>query len=870
MSVLQEVLAWSKKLPAWQSDAVARLLAKAELSPADDADVFALLKLEHGIADPQGRIARPLSADQIPEPVRSSMQIQLVAIKDMRHVNAIAEGQRLSFAPTGLTVIYGHNGSGKSGYSRVLKRACRARDQAEPIHPDAKLPVSRPAAAEATFDILVDGDPRSVRWTDGAAAPGELSAFSVFDARCADAYLGGEDDFSYIPFGLDVFDRLAKLCVRLKGLIDTERAQHAVDLRPFAFLYGDTAVGALIRGLSSETSAEQIANLSSLSTDDLDRLASLEQSLKESQPKERATQLRLQAGRLTALASRIRAKAEQVSPAVVERLFDLTSSFHSAKQAAALAADGFKASDSLLPGTGGEAWRDLFEAARKFATKSYPDQRFPALRVGSPCPLCQQPLSEGAERLQRFEAFVQQETEKVAQASRGALIAQYQPFVAQDLGLGFDEMLHEEIKALDPDLAAEITAFEAKLKARQASVKQAVDLNQWSESFDQLVSPEARLHSVVERLNAEAETLERASDEAARVALQREAAELSARRGLAQVRDAVIATVAKLNHLGRLDQCLSAVRTQAISLKAAELADRVVSKDLADALNAEFKALDVGHLSVKLQSRTDRGKALHKLKLELPQSRSPSEILSEGEQRAIAIGSFLAEVRLSGAKGGVVFDDPVSSLDHRRRERVARRLAQEARSRQVVVFTHDIYFLSVLAEESKQAGVEILTQSIQRRAEGFGVADPELPFEGKSVSKRIGALRAQQQQIAKLFRDGNEDEHRKLTVEAYIRLRMTWERAVEEVLLHGVVLRFRKGVETQKLAAVSVGDDDYAKVSAGMSKCSNYAHDNALQAGISVPHPDELLADIDALESWRQDVEKRKTLTAKNRKSSSP
>lgn len=202
MSVLQEVLAWSKKLPAWQSDAVARLLAKAELSPADEADVFALLKLEHGIADPQGRIARPLSADQIPEPVHSSMQIQLVAIKDMRHVNAIAEGQRLSFAPTGLTVIYGHNGSGKSGYSRVLKRACRARDQAEPIHPNAKLPVRRPAAAEAMFDILVDGDPRSVRWTDGAAAPGELSAFSVFDARCADAYLGGEDDFSYIPFGL--------------------------------------------------------------------------------------------------------------------------------------------------------------------------------------------------------------------------------------------------------------------------------------------------------------------------------------------------------------------------------------------------------------------------------------------------------------------------------------------------------------------------------------------------------------------------------------------------------------------------------------------------------------------------------------------
>ncbi len=40
--------------------------------------------------------------------------------------------------------------------------------------------------------------------------------------------------------------------------------------------------------------------------------------------------------------------------------------------------------------------------------------------------------------------------------------------------------------------------------------------------------------------------------------------------------------------------------------------------------------------------------------VELPQSRSPGDILSEGEQRAVAIGSFLAEVGLSGGKGGIV------------------------------------------------------------------------------------------------------------------------------------------------------------------------------------------------------------------------
>lgn len=151
---------------------------------------------------------------------------------------------------------------------------------------------------------------------------------------------------------------------------------------------------------------------------------------------------------------------------------------------------------------------------------------------------------------------------------------------------------------------------------------------------------------------------------------------------------------------------------------------------------------------------------------------------------------------MSGGKGGIVFDDPVSSPDHRRRERVAKRLATEAAYRQVV-FTHDIYFLCLLVEEAKLSAA-ISTQSLIRRAEGLGVADPELPFEGKNASKRIGALKAQQQSIAKLHKDGEEQEHRKQTIDAYFRLRMAWERAVEEVLLREVILRFRKGVETQR------------------------------------------------------------------------
>ncbi|NPU83778.1 MAG: AAA family ATPase [Syntrophaceae bacterium] len=864
--ILQEILKWSKGLPAWQSDALARLLTQQVVTPDDIDDLFALLKATHGIPDPKGRTPKPLAADQIPAPVAASTNVVLCAMKNLRHVNAIAENQYLPFGTSGLTVIYGDNGSGKSGYSRVLKRACRARDQAEAIHPNANLPAGGATTAEAVFEIIVDGVAKDAFWTAGKVAPPELSQLSIFDSRCARSYLNSEDDFSYVPYGLDVFEGLATICRQLKSRVDKEYEQSSVDLTAFAPLQGDTMVGKLISTLSAKTTIEQVETLATLSPGELTQHTELDKSLKENNPKEKANQLRLRARRIAAISASATSKGALVNSEMIAKLRHLANNYRTAQATAELAAKKFKESEKLLPGTGGEAWRELFDAARKFALESHPDRTFPDLGADAPCPLCQQPLAEGAARLLRFETFIQQEAEKTSQERRIALFTEVESFAANNLTLNLDDVTYSEIEVIDKLLAADTRTFEQALTERQDAIKAAVISNQWDSTEKILASPAVRLQAVADKLNTEAETLEKASDEKARTVLMKQFAELDARVRLKQVKDAVVTAVSCLNHQAKLAQCLLAVKTTAISLKASELAEKVISVKLAEALNREFKALGVGKLSVSLQSRVEKGKALHKLKLNLQQSCSPVEILSEGEQSAIAIGSFLAEVGLSGSKGGVVFDDPVSSLDHRIRERVAKRLVNEAIQRQVIVFTHDIYFLCVLVEEAEATGVPFATQSLIRRAKGFGIAEPDLPFEGKNTSKRIGALKAHHQSIAKLHKDGEEQEHRRQTVEAYFHLRMAWERAVEEVLFRKVVLRFRKGIETQRLAEVVVDDNDYAQVNAGMTKCSNYAHDKAIMGGTAVPNPDELLADIMALEAWRNEIETRSKETGKRRK----
>jgi energy-coupling factor transporter ATP-binding protein EcfA2 len=864
--ILQEILEWSKGLPHWQSDAIARLLTKQSISPEDQDDLLALIKADHNIPDPQNRKPKPLSADQIPAPLRSTVQIELRAIKSLRHVNAIAENQYLPFNAAGMTVIYGDNGSGKSGYSRVLKRACRARDQMEVIFPNANLPLNTADVPTAVFEIAVDGTAKDALWTYGKAAPPELSSFAIFDSRCARAYIDSEDDFSYVPYGLDVFEGLAKVCKQLKISLDNEYAQSSVDLTAFAQLQGETQVGKLIAALSAKTTIAQIEALVTITPDELEQHRTFENGLKENNPKERANQLRLRARRITTIATNIINKSALVDQATVSKLRGLADSYLAAKAAAELAANEFKDREQLLPGSGGELWRELFDAARKFAVESHPNSTFPHLGSEAPCPLCQQPLAEGAARMLRFEGFIQQEAEKTSQARRKGLSTEYKKFIENVLTLNLDDVTISEIEVLNPQLAADTKAFERMLITRQEAIKVAVKEHKYDGLDLPLANPAAQLQIFADKLNTEAVTLEKAADEKTRAALQKQFNELDARVQLSQVKEAVKKAVGKLSHRAKLSSCLSAVKTNAITLKASELAEKVVSKQLEEALNREFKALGVGTLRVSLKSRADRGKALHKLKLELPQSRTPADILSEGELRAVAIAAFLAEVSLNESNGGIVFDDPVSSLDHRRRQRVAKRLAAEAQRRQVIVFTHDIYFLCLLEEEAQRTNAAIATQSLVQRPEGFGVADPELPFEGKNTSKRIGALKAQQQIIEKLHRTGNIQECYKQTVDAYFRLRMAWERAVEEVLLRKVIVRFRKSVETLRLAEVSVEDSDYAAVYAGMTKCSNYAHDNAQIGSSAVPEPTELLDDINALETWRSDVEARSKYTQQKRR----
>jgi polynucleotide 5'-kinase involved in rRNA processing len=135
-----EILAWAKKQPAWRQDALRRILTRPFLK-ADEDECLELLKAAHGVATTE-LTANPLHAKHLPVRSSSATNLRLVALDDIANVNRLAKDAALSFAADGLTMIYGDNGSGKSGFIRILKKACRARNDEEIAASPASLPTS--------------------------------------------------------------------------------------------------------------------------------------------------------------------------------------------------------------------------------------------------------------------------------------------------------------------------------------------------------------------------------------------------------------------------------------------------------------------------------------------------------------------------------------------------------------------------------------------------------------------------------------------------------------------------------------------------------------------------------------------------------
>ena len=175
--IQQEIRDWLRQQPDWLQRSTEILLSSGAASDTDIQNLVELLKTPEG----QQVTSRRTFDGLAPTPSPAS-ELRLLEIGDICGIENLGPRSPLGFGTGNLCVIYGHNGSGKSGYTRLLKRAC-----GKPRAKELKHNVFQPPAAvsKCTIGYQVAGVAQHVEWQANGAPIDDIRAVDIFDADAA-------------------------------------------------------------------------------------------------------------------------------------------------------------------------------------------------------------------------------------------------------------------------------------------------------------------------------------------------------------------------------------------------------------------------------------------------------------------------------------------------------------------------------------------------------------------------------------------------------------------------------------------------------------------------------------------------------------
>lgn len=862
-AALNDLVTWSQNAPVWQRDALRRLYSQTKLSPGDLYELFILCRQAHNLleASETALTWRPLDASDVPVSLNTGGPVVLKSLGCTRNVNALADDQTLQFGETGLTIVYGDNGSGKSGYGRVLKRACRARDQ-EDILPNAYSTPRGKASARIKYCVGDVVQPE-VAWQDGVAANPMLSSISVFDSKCASVHVDGKNELAYTPVPLQLLQALAETCRDFTNRLKTKKTALEAQVPAFKKKPSSregTAVHQILLNLCATTNLSAINSLAEVSEHEKTRLEQLKHDL-AADPVKELRMLKTQKQRIEELLVTVAKSDGVLRPATAEGLRDLLQSAEDRATAAQLvASESFN--KEPLPQAGSEVWKTLWEAARAFSTQeAYPAQAFPNTDTGAVCILCQQALSpEAATRMSVFEKFVQEKVQQGAAEAKLTVQRRKDEIIKSCVSV---ESLRETVRLLrdeldQPQVCRDVIRNLVGARVRGRRLNAATN-SRVIGNRGVTIPVAAALGPLMVGLDERIAEIQKTSDPEERKVQENELRGLEDRVWLTSILADVEAEVGRLKTIAAFGKAIDDTDTNRITRKTTEVSRALVTDTIRDAFAADVAALYIADRRIELTQETS-GYGSTRFRVSLirnPKARVAS-VLSEGEHRCVALAAFLAELSTAHNRSGVIFDDPVSSLDHNYRETVAGRLVKEATTgRQVIVFTHDIPFLMMLDDEARKQGQTPLYQSVNRAGERAGMCNPGAPFKAKTVPEIVDKLDERLATTSVLHISGRLEEWSDQVKAMAGFLRDGWERAAETCVAP-VVRRYNNRVHPGGLRQLTVlTDQDFSDLNEGYNFASTYCHTDSAALNRPIPSPAKIKDEIDRLRNWFDSVRTR-------------
>ncbi len=858
-ALLIDIIDWINQRSTWQRNIFKRLAREEEI-PNDYIAQIAE-QLTNGI---QIDLEQPeVSITDLTESSGGYDSPKLVSIGNLKAINALLEDQTLTFEQSGITIIYGDNGSGKSGYARILKRISGAQHQEE-ILTNVFQNSTDTQSAEVTY---FDNDQQSTEvWTQNHKI-GRLKQIHFYDEACGNHYLQKETELTYRPSALNLLDSFAKQIERVSK--EFEQLITIEEAKTFALPTTTTGTKAnlLLSSLSVKTSPSEITALLNEHPNleaELQGLTQREAQLTTSNPTKEKLALQSVAQAAESLWAHIKHIQENVNTETLKKIALLKKQALELRNSANT--EGI-VSDTQLPGVGSATWRALWNAAREYSiNEAYPDTEFPPSREGDYCLLCQQPLNvEARHRLDHFERYISSKLEKEAQAAENKFKE------------ARDELI--EFETNPPDLQTWLSAIPEDGGLNKDQIKQYItdahkaqrqmitSLKSGNEHtrIDYPAFDTSAIQNLFHDYESRADKLDLISFNAQLNEVTSKKAEcgdlLRIKLAEQQIRDYIL----HLQYLDLLERKQREAATKPITLQINRLARTYVTEAIGEYFVTKAREMRLFQVTLS-EPKGRKGSLFQQPTLRNTDGDNPTSkastmsVLSEGEQTAAGLAGFLTEVYFDSSKSCVIFDDPMSSLDHQRRASVAQNIVNLAEDRQVIVFTHDVVFLSDVVKRADFCGVPICERSVERDAQHRpGRIINDFPWKAKRVTDRIQELETL---LARIKRDRSElsrSDYETRTSDWAGKLSETWERLIRSEIIYRVVDRSTTEVRPMMVRILArITDADYDEFRTGYSAASTWArrHDKSEEVSYVTPEPDEMETELKRLAATEKRIYK--------------
>lgn len=838
---------WLSSSPYWLQDAAWRIYNGKKI---DDAVIRSYAEM----CVTQAKKEKPAFNHLDPADVarkRNQATVSVLSLADIKGVNALADDVSLDFSEEGITVVYGLNGAGKSGFMRIFKQLSHSPYE-EPIQPNV---FKKAASWEPSCRVTVNenGEQKSETYKLGSKQKESLlSVIDVFDTRISSKYIGSENNVSYQPFVFTVLSELASIADKVSGFVKEQKTSIA-----------ERSVS-LPKELISNASLEWVTKLTEASAIPA---AFLDWSEEKQICREEIRRL-LDTEKVKQQIVVVKGYIRTITPVVLDiadaqncfsfnQIKEVYSRYIEAKRKLETAQRlfGENADEQDKISVDSADWKALWQTAQRYYEAVLLEKNgYHFAEKGSICPLCHQSIDKCEERFANVNEYINGTCSTDFKKAEDAFTSIYRALInrkqsSSSVKTALAELLSQE------ELTVLISLYNSF--DRLKSAKNTEDRYTCALELD-LEKASSLLEKKKSEYEAELIRLSEALKVDKKAELERELTELEAQKWVFENKDAIQRVIGNLKHIAELESAEQYLNTNRITVESNKLAEVLITDAYIERFVHELYTM-APNVKVKLEKgRSHKGNTPYRVSIDTDGGKpcKPEDILSEGEQRIVALAAFFADATGRDEYTPIIIDDPISSLDIRYENSATKRIIELAHERQVIVFTHRISMLIGLQEEAKNQGIKCEPKFIRSSNTGKGVPDLDSNFHGNLVP-HLNELRSKISRAKK--QDSDSEEYEDIKGRICQQFRACIERSVEAELLQGTVERFRRSIVTKdKVKKLSrLTDADCEIVEKMMTKYSFTEHPQPIDSPPFDISYEELDDDIGEYVDWINDLRKR-------------